>query len=236
MTTQIDDLNILLFDLKLKTPRDRISQDTIDAVRSFLLQEKEHRKQHRLKQLFHACGISSVEMKTFDQFDWGFNPKAPKHDILEFRNSNWIEGPANLVLIGDAGLGKSHIAKALCYDAILKGHSAYFATVFDLVSKIKKAPNPAVKIDFYGKVINVLVLDELGYVVYQNREDVDIIFQIVSKRSERFPTIVTTNLSPKQWGSIFSGPAASAVLDRLSFNGRFITMEGRSYRLRSKLK
>lgn len=236
MTTPTDDIQILLFDLKLKTPRDSIQPDTIDAVRSFLLKEKDYRRQHRLKQLFHACGISANEIKTFDRFDWGFNPKTPKQDILEFRNSNWIDEPANLVLIGDAGLGKSHIAKALCYDSILKGHSAYFVTVFDLASKIKKAPNPAAKIDFYGKVIKVLALDELGYVVYQNKEDVDIIFQIVSKRSERFPTIVTTNLPPKQWGSIFSGPAASAILDRLSFNGRFITMEGRSYRLRSKHK
>lgn len=233
--TTTDDLHGLLAQLKLKTPRDRIPTDGIDAVRAFLIKEQEFQKQHRLKQLLHACGISIKQMRTFDQFDWGFNPRAPKHDILEFRSSNWIDDPQNLVLIGDAGLGKSHVAKALCYDAILQGRSAYFTTVFDLASKIKRAPNPAAKIDFYGKVVNVLVLDELGYAVYQ-KEDIDILFQIVSKRSETFSTIVTTNLPPKQWGSIFSGPAASAVLDRLSFNGRFITMEGRSYRLRSKLK
>lgn len=231
--TPIDDLHRLIDRLKLKTPRDRIPLDQADAITAFLRQEEDYRRQHRLKQLLHACGISARQIRTFDQFDWGFNPKAPKHDIMEFRNSNWIAQPANLVLIGDAGLGKSHIAKALCYDAILKGHSAYFTAVFDLASKIKRAPNPAAKIDFYGKVVNVLALDELGYAVYQ-KEDIDILFQIVSKRSEILPTIVTTNLPPKQWGSIFSGPAASAVLDRLSFNGRFITMEGRSYRLRSK--
>jgi DNA replication protein DnaC len=233
--TPTDDLPCLIAQLKLKTPCDRIPLDHAEAITAFLRQEREFQKQHRLKQLLHACGISAKQLRTFDQFDWGFNPKAPKHDILEFRNSGWIAEPANLVLIGDAGLGKSHVAKALCYDAILQGHSAYFATVFDLVSKIKRAPNPAAKIDFYGKVVKVLALDELGYAVYQ-KEDIDILFQIVSKRSETLPTIVTTNLAPKQWGTIFSGPAASAVLDRLSFNGRFITLEGRSYRLRSKLK
>lgn len=232
--TNADDLQGLLAQLKLKTPRDKIPADGIDAVREFLVKEQEFQKQHRLKQLLHACGISIKQMRTFDQFDWGFNPKAPKHDILEFRNSTWIDDPQNLVLIGDAGLGKSHIAKALCYDAILRGRSAYFISVFDLASKIKRAPNPAAKIDFYGKVVNVLALDELGYAVYQ-KEDIDVLFQIVSKRSETLPTIVTTNLPPKQWGSIFSSPAASAVLDRLSFNGKFITLEGRSYRLRSRL-
>jgi DNA replication protein DnaC len=232
--TATDELTNLLAHLKLKTPRDRISRDQVDAIAAFLRQEQEAQQLYRLTRLLHACGISAKQMRTFEQFDWGFNPKAPKHDLLEFRNSDWIAQPRNLVLIGDAGLGKSHIAKALCYDAILQGRSAYFITVFDLVSKIKRTLNPAAKIDFYGKVVNVLALDELGYAVYQ-KDDIDILFQIVSKRSEILPTIVTTNLPPKQWGSIFSGPAASAVLDRLSFNGRFITMEGRSYRLRSKL-
>jgi DNA replication protein DnaC len=233
MKNSHDDLPVLLARLKLKTPFDRILASHSEAILTFLAQEEELQKQHRLKQLLHACGIPPKQMRTFDQFDWGFNPKAPKHDILDFRNSTWIDDPQNLVLIGDAGLGKSHIAKALCYDAIMKGCSAYFITVFDLASKIKKAPNPAAKIDFYGKVVKVLALDELGYAVYQ-KEDVDIVFQIISKRSEMLPTIVTSNLSPKLWGSIFSGPAASAVLDRLSFNGRFLTMEGRSYRMRSK--
>lgn len=232
MKNSRDELPALLARLKLRTPLDRIQAGHSDAITAFLAQEEEFQKQHRLKHLLHACGISPKQMRTFDQIDWGFNPKTPKHDILEFRSSTWINDPQNLVLIGDAGLGKSHVAKALCYDAILKGFSAYFITVFDLASKIKKAPNPAAKIDFYGKVVKVLALDELGYTVYQ-KEDVDIIFQIISKRSEILPTIVTSNLLPKQWGSIFSGPAASAVLDRLSFNGRFLTMEGRSYRMRS---
>jgi len=81
----------------------------------------------------------------------------------------------------------------------------------------------------------VLCIDELGY-TYHKKEDTDILFQVISKRSEMLPTIVTTNLPPKEWGAIFSGAAASAILDRLSFNGRFITFEGRSYRLLKKYK
>ena len=83
--------------------------------------------------------------------------------------------------------------------------------------------------------MRVLCIDELGY-TYHKKDDTDSIFQIISKRSEILPTIVTTNLLPKEWGSIFSGAAASAILDRLSFNGRFITFEGRSYRLLKKHK
>jgi DNA replication protein DnaC len=166
--------------------------------------------------------------------DWHFNPKISKEDILTFVHSPWIEQAFNLVLIGDTGLGKSHIAASICYEAILRGYPTACITAFDLVSRIHRAYNPTSKIDYYAKV-RVLCIDELGY-TYHKKEDTDILFQIISKRNEILPTIVTTNLPPKEWGSIFSATAASAILDRLSFNGRFITFEGRSYRLLKKHK
>ena len=157
-----------------------------------------------------------------------FNPKIPKNEILTFAKTNWINKAANLVMIGDTGLGKSHIASSLCYEGILQGHTTSFITAFDLLSIIKNANNPVNKIDYYSK-IKILCIDELGY-TYHKKEDSDIIFQIISKRTEILPTIITTNLIPKDWGTIFSGPAASAILDRLSFNGKFIVFEGDTYR------
>jgi DNA replication protein DnaC len=85
-------------------------------------------------------------------------------------------------------------------------------------------------IDYYAKV-PVLRLDELGYVV-PTKEQADAFFQIISKRTEVRTTLVTTNLIPSQWGKIFDSVTASAILDRLSMNGRFIICEGRSYRSR----
>lgn len=235
MTKTIDNLEDILNDLEYKTPLDQIPREHHPALIDFLKKEQEWRRQYRLQKLLALSGIRPRQMRIFDKFDWNFNPKIPKQDILAFRNSNWIAEPKNLVLIGDAGLGKSHIAKALCYDAIMDNHRAYFISVYDLISRIKRSRNPDAKISFFGQKIKVLCLDELGY-AYHQKKDVDLIFQIISKRSEILPTIITTNLPPKQWGSIFSGSAASAILDRLSFNGKFITIEGRSYRLRSKLK
>lgn len=228
MATNLD-LDLLLKNLNCKIRPEDIPSESRPVVSGFLKQELHARQEYRLARLFAACGIQQKQMKTFDQFDWHFNPRIPKEDILAFRNSDWIAGAANLVLIGDTGIGKSHIAKALCYDAILKGYSAYFISTFDLLSKIKKATHPFSKIDYYGKIIKVLCLDEVGY-VYHQKEDTDLLFQIISKRTESLPTIVTTNLVPKNWGSIFSGPTASAILDRLSFNGKFLTCEGKSYR------
>jgi DNA replication protein DnaC len=64
----------------------------------------------------------------------------------------------------------------------------------------------------------------------RSKEQADAIFQIISKRTEAATTLVTTNLVPSDWGKIFDGVTATAILDRLSMNGKFITFEGRSYR------
>ena len=200
MNTNLD-LDMLLKNLSCKTKSQDIPPNSLSIVSSFLQQEHLARQQYRLARLFASCGVQQKQIKTFDQFDWHFNPKMPKEDILAFRNSDWVGQAANLILIGDTGLGKSHIAKALCYEAIVKGYSTYFISTFDLLSKIKKAAHPASKIDYYGKTVKVLCLDELGY-VYHQKEDTDLLFQIISKRTESLPTIVTTNLVPKNWGSI----------------------------------
>ena len=228
----MNDLESLLKELGCKTPADEIASERRDGILDFLKMEIQYRRQYKIKRLLRLSGIKHV--KTLDQFDWHFNLKINKDEILTFVNSPWIEHAFNLVLIGDTGLGKSHIAASICYEAILRGYPTAFITAFDLVSRIHKAHNPASKIDFYAK-IRILCIDEIGY-IYHKKEDTDILFQIIAKRNEILPTIITTNLSPKEWGSIFSATAASAILDRLSFNGRFITFEGRSYRLLKKHK
>lgn len=195
-------------------------------LQKFLHGEYKKREQRRIQHLMRMSGIKRVKLLT--DFDWKFNPKVPREKIMEFLNTDWLTKPASLVLIGPAGVGKSHIATALCHDAISKGRQTVFLSLFDLTAKLAKAKNLYSLIDFYAKV-PLLCLDELGYVI-PAKELADSIFQIVSKRSEVGTTIVTTNLIPSQWGKVFDSVTASAVLDRLSMNGRFITFEGRSYR------
>ncbi len=132
------------------------------------------------------------------------------------------------MLIGPAGVGKTHIATALCHEALMKERQTVFLTLFDLTAKLAKAKNIYTLIEYYAKA-PVLCIDELGYVI-PAKEQADALFQIVSRRAEMATTIVTTNLIPSHWGKIFDTVTASAILDRLSMNGRFITFEGRSYR------
>ena len=171
-------------------------------------------------------GIKRI--KLLGDFEWAFNPKIPREKIMEFMQTEWLKKPANLILIGPAGVGKTHVATALCHDAIMKGRQTVFAGLFDLIARLTRAKSIYNLIDYYARV-PVLCLDELGYLI-PTKEQADWIFQIFSKRAEVTTTLVTTNLVPSQWGKIFDSVTASAILDRLSMNGKFITFEGRSYR------
>lgn len=203
-----------------------LSANERQFLEQFLTQEQQLREQKRREHLLRMSGIKRV--KLLSDFDWAFNPKIPREKIMAFMQTDWLQKPSNLLLIGPSGVGKTHLASAFCYDAVLKGKQTVFLSLFDLTAKLSKAKSLYSLIDYYAR-IPVLCLDELGYVL-PSREEADHLFQIISKRAETATTIVTTNLVPSQWGKLFDSVTASAILDRLSMQGTFITLEGRSYR------
>jgi DNA replication protein DnaC len=216
----------LLKHFKFLSDPEGLTKEEQEFLQRFLAEEYRLREQKRREQLLRMSGIKRVKLLT--DFDWAFNPKIPREKIMAFQNTDWLQKPANLLLIGPSGVGKTHIASALCYEAVLKGRQTVFLSLFDLTAKLSKAKSVYSLIDYYAR-LPVLCLDELGYVV-PSREDADHLFQIISKRAEIGTTVVTTNLVPSQWGKLFDTVTASAILDRLSMNGTFITLEGRSYR------
>jgi DNA replication protein DnaC len=203
-----------------------LSKEELAFLERFLVEQYQLREKKRIQYLMRASGIKRV--KLLNDFDWTFNPKIPRDKIMEFLHTDWLKKPCHLVLIGPAGVGKTHIATAICQDAILKGHQTVFVSLFDLTAKLSRAKSLYSLIDFYAKV-PILCLDELGYVL-PSKEQGDALFQIISKRTEVATTLVTTNLVPSDWGKIFDAVKATAILDRLSMNGRFITFERRPYR------
>lgn len=195
-------------------------------LEQFLEEEARLRQAKKISYLLARSGIKRI--KTLGDFDWKFNPKIPRDKLMEFMAYPWLKNPCNLVLIGPAGVGKTHLAQALCHDAVMKGHQAMFLSLFDLMARISKANNLYNAIEFYAK-IPVLCLDEVGY-AFPSKDQADAIFQVIAKRAESKTTIMTTNLVPSQWNKVFDATTATAILDRLTMNGTFLTMEGRSYR------
>ena len=215
---------------RILTDQESISEKEREFLQRFLTNEYLKREHRRIEHLVRQSGIKRP--KLLAEFDWSFNPKVPKEKIMEFINTDWLKKPANLIIIGPAGVGKTHLATALCYEALMKGNQTIFLSLFDLTAKLAKAKSVYTLIEYYAK-IPVLCIDELGYVI-PTKEQSDALFQIISRRSEVGTTIVTTNLIPSNWGKLFDAVTASAILDRLSMNGRFITFEGRSYRSRKQ--
>lgn len=221
-------LNDLWQTLKLVSDCPQLAQDQEKTIIAILEREISARQSRRIRYLLQRSGIKRV--KQIHDFDWKFNLKIPREKIMAIFNSDWITNANNIVFVGPAGVGKSHLASAFCYQAIVEGITAAHITCFDLVKKLKTSRNKYNLLHYYA-TIKVFCLDELGY-VFPTQEEANDIFQIISRRSELLPTIITTNLVPSQWGKIFEAGTATAMLDRLTYLGNFITCEGRSYRSR----
>ncbi len=219
-------LNELLKILKFISDPCSLTSEAAQTILPVLEEEARARELRQIHYLFARSGIKRV--KRLEDFDWKFNPKLPREKFMAFRNPPWMDNAQNLLLIGPSGVGKSHLAAALCYEAIQKGIATAFISCFDLVAKLKRARNKHTLIQYYSTV-KVFCLDELGY-VFPSQEEANDIFQIISKRSEIGATLVTTNLVPSAWGKIFDAATATAILDRLNLKGTFLTLEGDSYR------
>jgi len=213
-------------ELKFASDCSSLTEEQVKAIIPILKDEVSAREVKRIRYLLQRSGIKRI--KRLEDFDWKFNPALPRNEITALSQSSWGTEVKNAVLIGPSGVGKSHLASAICYQAIQKGIPTAFITCFDLVNKLKRSTGKYTMSQYYSTV-KLLCLDELGY-VFPSQEQANDIFQIISKRSEIASTIVTTNLIPSQWGKIFEAATATAILDRLSLNGKFITCEGRSYR------
>ncbi len=174
-------------------------------------------------------------IKTLDEFDWSWPRKINQTQIKNLFRLKFIEEKSNVVFIGSVGVGKSHIASALGYQACLKGHTVLFASAIDVINNLIAAQNTGrlkqeLKKYFRPKLI---ILDELGYLPI-NKNGADLLFQIISVRYEQGSIIITTNRVFKEWAQIFNNDSTltSALLDRLLHHTEAVIIEGNSYRMK----
>lgn len=177
-------------------------------------------------------------IKTFDDFDFGFQPSVNKEEILDLKNLRFIDSNENIIFIGTSGVGKTHLATAVGIESSKNRYQTYFITANDLISQLKKAQieNCLARRLKHFTSYSVLIIDEVGFLPI-NKDDANLFFQLISKRYEKHPTIITTNKSFNKWGEVFGNPVlANAILDRLLHHSKIFSIVGPSYRSKDKMK
>jgi len=148
----------------------------------------------------------------------------------------FAERKANIALLGPPGVGKTHIAVALAVTACRAGHSIYYTTLDDLVRKLRKADSLGTLPKQLSSLArpSLLVIDEVGYLPL-NRAEANMFFQLVSRRYEKGSTIITSNKTFAEWGTVLGDEVlATAILDRFLHHCEVIAINGPYYRLKDR--
>lgn len=207
----------------------QIAQE-LDTMAQRELADREQRTiQRRLKE------ARFIRMQTVDRFDFNYNPSTRKikKRYLQLLHADPVIQGVGAVFVGNSGLGKTHLARALGYAVCQRTHRVLFlpcSTLLnrlvtaeatkDLEREIRKLQTPA-----------LLVIDELAYVT-MSHDEANLFFQVVSRRHDHNrPTVVTTNKPFTEWNQVFHGDAtAHAIVDRLTERAEIFYLEGKSYR------
>jgi DNA replication protein DnaC len=239
----MSDLIIHLSHLKLPYIRDNHEAVAQLAARkqwdhvhylSELAREEANLKKDRLIQ--RRIGMARFPViKILDTFDWSWPKKINKPQIQNLFRLKFIEDRSNVVFIGGVGVGKTHLASALGYQACLKGQTVLFASAIDVINNLiaaQRGERLKQELKKYQKP-SLLILDELGYLPI-DKTGADLLFQIISQRYERGSVVITTNRVFKDWPAIFNNDSTltSALLDRLLHHTEASVIEGPSYRMR----
>jgi DNA replication protein DnaC len=172
--------------------------------------------------------------KPMADFDWTWPKKIDRAAVERVLGLGFVERGENVVLVAPQGVGKTMIAKNLAHGAVLAGQSALFISASDLLLDLNKQDTARAlerRLAHYARP-HVLCVDEIGYLSYDNRA-ADLLFQIVSRRYERRPIVMTTNLAFAEWNTVFPNAAcATALIDRLTHHAEIIAIDGDSYRKR----
>ena len=213
----------------------RCATDNIDHL-AFLLQlcelelinREQRASDRRLK------GADFPNYKTLDSFDFKEQPSINKVLVTELMRGEYIDKKENVLLVGNSGTGKSHVATALGIAACAQGKRVRFMKVTELITQLMEAREERLLLRLRKQFskLDVLILDELGYVP-ASKIGSELLFDVISSAYECQSLIVTTNLPFENWTEVLSSERLTgATLDRLTHRCHILEASGQSYRLR----
>ena len=173
---------------------------------------------------------------TLEEFNWAYQPSAPRQLIEHLATSSFIGKANNLVLLGPPGVGKTHLAISLGIKACQHGYSVAFKTAIEWISDLAgaHANNQLANRLTELERIKLVIIDELGYLPL-DADAANLLFQLVSARYETGSIIITSNLEFARWGQTLTDPTvAAALIDRLVHHAEIISLKGDSYRTRQR--
>ena len=207
----------------------------VDHVRYLLrLAELEmiDREQRLVERRIRAARFPAV--KSLDSYDFTALPSLNKALVLELARCEYLARRENVIALGNAGTGKTHLALGLGLAACQKGLAVGFTTAAALVHELIEARDDKrlLRLQRQLAACQLLIIDELGYVPL-SPTGAELLFEVFSQRYERSSVIVTSNLPFDEWPSVFgSERLTGALLDRLTHHVHILEMNGESYRLR----
>ena len=197
--------------------------------------EHASRQASRRQRLLKAAHLPA--RKSLDGYDWSAIRFPDDYGREQLTNLDFLDRAEDLVLFGDVGTGKTHLATALVAAACHRGIPARYFTTSSLVAGLRRAKD-AGRLDHQLSLLarnRLLVIDELGYLPI-DADGARLLFQVIADAYEQHSLIITTNLEFSRWGTVFGDDSmAAAIIDRLVHHGRLLQFRGDSYRVNHAL-